>query len=144
MRDPARLNNFYEKLKVFHKEYFPDFRFGQLISNFLSWAKTDGFYWEEDLFLEKLKEYAEAFGYTKDKPKIIYEDDDIVPAVVYIPKNCIGMEITAKIYNDGQIVNAVNTLDTEAVHEARIQGDEYEGDNVFYTLTDKAKEELGL
>lgn len=144
MRDPARLNNFYEKLKAYHRAYFPDLRFGQLINNFLSWAGTDGFYLEEDKFLEKFKEYIEAVGVTDDKPKVIFEGDDIVPAIIYIPKNCIGMEVTAKIYDGGKVEKAVSTMDTEAVHEARIQGDEYEDENAYYTLTDKAKEELGL
>ena len=30
MRDPNRLDDFYEKLKKIHKEKVPDWRFGQL------------------------------------------------------------------------------------------------------------------
>lgn len=44
MRDIERLDNFYDKLKHIHKTYFPDWRFGQLISNFLSFMGKDYFY----------------------------------------------------------------------------------------------------
>ena len=34
MRDPNRLDNFYTELCQIHKEYYPELRFGQLMSNF--------------------------------------------------------------------------------------------------------------
>ena len=58
MRDPERLDSFYAILKRIHKDYFPDWRFGQLICNFLG-EYGDPFYWEEDKFLEKIGEYAD-------------------------------------------------------------------------------------
>lgn len=60
MRDPERLEKFYEEIKKIHKDYFPDWRFGQLMMNFLSSAKSDPFFWEENRFIENLKEYAKA------------------------------------------------------------------------------------
>ena len=57
MRDPNRLDNFYEQMKQIHKENFPDWRFGQLIMNFLYWLGQDPFYMEEGRFIEKLNEY---------------------------------------------------------------------------------------
>lgn len=61
MRDPERLNNFYDELKQLHKTYFPDWRFMQFMNNFQNWLKThcqiDGFYLEEDKALEKFREY---------------------------------------------------------------------------------------
>ncbi len=144
MRDPNRLDGFYEKLREYHKAYFPDMRFAQLMSSFFSWANTDGFYWEETKFLEKFKEYIDSTGAAEDKPKVIYEDNDITPAIIYIPKRCIGLEVTAKIFNGDKTVKAVTTLDTEDVYDARVNGDEYEADHTFYRLTDKAEEELGL
>lgn len=48
MRDPNRLDNFYENFKKIHKENVPDWRFGQLISNFVSWYGKDIFYLEEN------------------------------------------------------------------------------------------------
>jgi hypothetical protein len=60
MRDPERLEKFYEEIKKIHKDYFPDWRFGQLMMNFLGSAKSDPFFWEENRFIENLKEYAKA------------------------------------------------------------------------------------
>ena len=60
MRDPARLDKFYEEMKKIHREYFPDWRFGQLMTNFLSEVDSDPFFWEENKFIEKLREYAKA------------------------------------------------------------------------------------
>ena len=57
MRDPDRLDYFYEVLKKDHKNYFPDWRFGQLIYNFLGWYGADPFYLEEDAFLQEWKKF---------------------------------------------------------------------------------------
>lgn len=57
MRNPERLDNFYEELKKIHKEAFPDWRFGQLIYNFLSWYGKDPFFMEEDKCLEEFKKF---------------------------------------------------------------------------------------
>ena len=37
MRDPNRLNSFYNTMKKIHRKTFPDWRFGQLMSNFFGW-----------------------------------------------------------------------------------------------------------
>ena len=62
MRDPKRLDRFYDELRKIHKKYFPDWRFGQLCSNFFGWLmsekKMDLFFPEEDAMLEFLGEYA--------------------------------------------------------------------------------------
>lgn len=56
MRDPERLDAFYDELKRIHKTYFPDWRFGQLIENVKSLTKVkDLFYYEEDEFLKLIK-----------------------------------------------------------------------------------------
>ena len=61
MRDPNRLNDFYETLCKLHKTYFPDWRFGQLCSNFFGWIgykhKSDIFFPEEAEMLELMREY---------------------------------------------------------------------------------------
>lgn len=61
MRDPNRLDEFYKELCRIHKQYFPDWRFGQLCSNFFGWLayteKKDFFYPEEDQMLEYLIDY---------------------------------------------------------------------------------------
>ena len=62
MRDPNRLDNFYFQLWEIHKTQFPDWRFGQLMSNFFSWLyetkKIDLFFPEEGRMLEYFKEFA--------------------------------------------------------------------------------------
>ncbi len=61
MRDPNRLDKFYEEIKMIHKKDFTDLRFGQLMVNFISWYTKkygDIFFPEEDKFLEKFKEFA--------------------------------------------------------------------------------------
>lgn len=62
MRDPERLEKFYDKFKSIHKTYFPDWRFGQLCSNFFGWLmQTKGqdlFFSEDDKMIEYLDEFA--------------------------------------------------------------------------------------
>lgn len=64
MRDPERLESFYNQLKDIHKKYFPDWRFGQLVSNFLGWVYSekgaDPFFPEEDEMLGYLYEFTSA------------------------------------------------------------------------------------
>jgi hypothetical protein len=65
MRDKERLNNFYDIMRILHKNTFPDWRFGQLISNFFGWIyqekKRDIFYIEEKEMLEYFEEYCASF-----------------------------------------------------------------------------------
>ena len=56
MRDPKRFDKFYEELKEIHSQYFPDWRFGQFMINFMSWY-GDPFYLEEDDFMKKVEEF---------------------------------------------------------------------------------------
>lgn len=62
MRDPNRLDNFYNTIKKIHRKTFPDWRFGQLMSNFFGWLysekKIDLFFPEEDEMLKYFKEFA--------------------------------------------------------------------------------------
>lgn len=66
IRNPNRLYEFYSELTRIHIEYFPDWRFGQLCSNFFGWLatekKVDLFFPEED----KMTEYIKEFAGTKD------------------------------------------------------------------------------
>lgn len=65
MRNPNRLYDFYKQLQEIHITYFPDWRFGQLCSNFFSWfateKKRDLFFLEEDEMIDHIKEYAEKY-----------------------------------------------------------------------------------
>lgn len=60
MRDPNRIDSFLAELGTEWKATFPDWRFGQLMYNFFA-EVGDPFYWEEDRFLDKFKEYANRF-----------------------------------------------------------------------------------
>lgn len=61
MRDPNRLDGFYEEFCKLHKENLPDWRFGQLISNFFGWIyqtkKVDIFFPEEKKMIEYFREF---------------------------------------------------------------------------------------
>lgn len=62
MRNPNRLDKFYDEMKEIHKKSFPDWRFGQLMSNFLGWLMADKgkdcFFPEEEDMIEYFREYA--------------------------------------------------------------------------------------
>ena len=62
MRDPDRLDTFYATIRNIHRTTFPDWRFGQLMSNFFGWLyetkKIDLFFPEEDEMLKYFKEFA--------------------------------------------------------------------------------------
>ena len=66
MRDPNRLEQFYQQLKNEHELHFPDWRFGQLMVNFLGWLQqaVDPFFPEED----DMAEYINQFSAGLDKP----------------------------------------------------------------------------
>lgn len=56
MRDINRIDPFLKKLGEYWKKV-PDWRFGQLMVNFLGQLDRDPFFPEEDEMLEKLEEY---------------------------------------------------------------------------------------
>jgi hypothetical protein len=66
MRDPNRLDDFYEKLKKMHKTYCPDWRFGQFICNFVAWYMSkynnDIFYIEDDKICHYIREFIDEMG----------------------------------------------------------------------------------
>lgn len=61
MRDPNRLYGFYNEVARLHAKYFPDWRFGQLMSNFNAWLYSergvDVFFPEENKYLTYFKEF---------------------------------------------------------------------------------------
>jgi len=61
MRDPKRLDDFYKKMCELHKAYFPDWRWGQMCSNFFGWLITekskDLFFPEENDMMKYFEEY---------------------------------------------------------------------------------------
>lgn len=61
IRSPERIDVFTSELNRIWKTYFPDWRFGQLMSNFLGFVQSkknrDPFFPEESEILTYLKEY---------------------------------------------------------------------------------------
>lgn len=61
MRNPERLDDFYKQLCDLHKKYTPDWRFGQLCSNFFGWLYSvkgkDLFFPEENEMMKYIEEY---------------------------------------------------------------------------------------
>lgn len=61
MRDPERLDEFYDELKRIHKEKFPDWRVGQFWMNVLGEMQGTGkdpFFPEEQEMIEFIRKYA--------------------------------------------------------------------------------------
>lgn len=61
IRSPARIDKFTVELNRIWKKYFPDWRYCQLMMNFLGWIahekKLDPFFIEENKAITYLKEY---------------------------------------------------------------------------------------
>lgn len=61
MRDPNRLDDFYDRICELHKTKVSDWRFGQFMCNFFIWLfnekKLDCFFIEEDQMLKYLEEF---------------------------------------------------------------------------------------
>jgi len=72
MREAERLDKFYDRLKELHKEYCPDWRFGQLMSNFAD-AVGDIYHWEEDALIEVIEEYMKKTFGLSDKEKKMFD-----------------------------------------------------------------------
>ena len=66
MRDANRLDNIYNNFKELHKYAVPDWRFGQLMLNFMNWYynkyKTDIFYIEDDKIIKVFREFIDDMG----------------------------------------------------------------------------------
>lgn len=66
MRDANRLDNIYNNLKELHKYTVPDWRFGQLMLNFMGWYynkyKKDIFYIEDDKIVKVFREFIDDMG----------------------------------------------------------------------------------
>lgn len=62
MRNPNRLDAFYDEFGKLHKEHFPDWRFGQLIINFFSTFNSDPWFYEEDKMMELFRSFCKNNG----------------------------------------------------------------------------------
>ena len=65
MRNPERLDSFYNELATIHKRSFPDWRFGQFVHNVTMWLSlnkgVDVFFPEEEKMLGYIREFEKEF-----------------------------------------------------------------------------------
>lgn len=59
MRNPNRLDAFYDEFRELHKTFFPDWRFSQLIINFFGFIGQDPWYYEEDKMMKLFRKFCE-------------------------------------------------------------------------------------
>ena len=85
VRNPERLDTFYDEFCELHKKAFPDIRVGQLMCNFLGFVssekKRDPFFPEEDELLKLFREYCNKYSFLYrecDSVNIKSEDGQIV------------------------------------------------------------------
>lgn len=73
MRNPDRLDKFYNDICQIHKKFFPDLRFFQFVYNLFGWLiqekHRDPFFPEEEEALQLIREYA-------SKNAIFYRKED--------------------------------------------------------------------
>lgn len=69
-----------------------------------------------------------------------YYEGKQVAAIIYIPDNTVKLEIIATMMDEeDKLFSATSTMRTADVMEARIEGDEWEAENVKYCLTDEGR-----
>lgn len=75
--------------------------------------------------------------------KEIISDNDLVPVILYIPNNTISLEINARIVDeDENIQTAISKWNMKELNTAKIEGDQWEADNVKYVITDLGRKQL--
>lgn len=68
MRDPKRIPPMMKEMGELWKRAYPDWRFGQLMMNFIYWLNgRDIFFYEDDKFLELFRQYCSGDSYTVDE-----------------------------------------------------------------------------
>ena len=61
-------------------------------------------------------------------------------AMIYLPENAVEVKVSAKVYHEGEIIDASKKMTLEDIREAFRKADDgyVDDDDVFY-LTDKGK-----
>lgn len=65
MRDPNRIYPLCLKIAELWEQTCPDLRFMQLMSNFAVWYGAHPFYMEDDVFMEKFREFVNGINPNK-------------------------------------------------------------------------------
>lgn len=72
------------------------------------------------------------------------DDIEFVDAVISIPKNAVKVTVTAEIYENGEMYTVEGDLGPADVRDViNLFQDTVDGDYPVYSLTEKAKEQLG-
>lgn len=68
---------------------------------------------------------------------------DLIPLIVYVPNNTVALDLNATVIEkDKSTQNVMNTMSMAELYEARVDGEEWESENVKYKITDEAREFL--
>lgn len=72
------------------------------------------------------------------------QGNDLMLIILNIPKQSVKLEVNATIIDEvtDELYNTSTTLNLSEITEARINGNEWEAENVMYCLTDEARKEL--
>lgn len=70
----------------------------------------------------------------------IIDTKDLVPLIIYAPKNVVALDLTAALYEaeTGEIHIAGWKMGTEDIFNGRVKGEEWEAENAKYVITDEA------
>ena len=77
-------------------------------------------------------------GVPEDDTKTVELDEH--RAMIYLPENAVEVKVSAKVYHEGELIDASKKMTLEDIREAFRKADDgyIDDDDVFY-LTDKGK-----
>lgn len=85
-----------------------------------------------------MKEKEIMLGVPEDDTETVELDEH--RAMIYLPENAVEVKVNAKVYHEGEIIDASKKMTLEDIREAFRKADDgyIDDDDVFY-LTDKGK-----
>lgn len=85
-----------------------------------------------------MKEKEIMLGVPEDDTETVELDEH--RAMIYLPENAVEIEVKAKVYHEGEIIDASKKMTLEDIREAFRKADDgyIDDDDVFY-ITDKGK-----
>ncbi len=85
-----------------------------------------------------MKEKEIMLGVPEDDTETVELDEH--RAMIYLPENAVEVKVNAKVYHEGELIDASKKMSLEDIREAFRKADDgyIDDDDVFY-LTDKGK-----
>lgn len=85
-----------------------------------------------------MKEKEIMLGVPEDDTEMVELDEH--RAMIYLPENAVEIEVKAKVYHEGEIIDASKKMTLEDIRDAFRKADDgyIDDDDVFY-ITDKGK-----